>query len=96
MSKDFKDFVTAIGECKSKQEEDRIIMKEMCAPIPPLCVERFACEQRGGEMYHSFKRGAVDSTEKVASQDENAATKFNVFPTDRPKHMFFANFIGLF
>lgn len=48
MSKDFKDFVTAIGECKSKQEEDRIIMKEMCAPIPPLCVERFACEQRGG------------------------------------------------
>ena len=36
MSKDFKDFVTAIGECKSKQEEDRIIMKEMCAPIPIL------------------------------------------------------------
>jgi hypothetical protein len=29
VSKDFKDFVTAIGECKSKQEEDRIIMKEM-------------------------------------------------------------------
>ena len=36
VSKDFKDFVTAIGECKSKQEEDRIIMKEMCAPIPIL------------------------------------------------------------
>jgi hypothetical protein len=29
VSKDFKDFVTAIGECKSKQEEDRIILKEM-------------------------------------------------------------------
>ncbi len=29
VSKEFKDFVTAIGECKSKQEEDRIILKEM-------------------------------------------------------------------
>ena len=29
VSKEFKDFVTAIGECKSKQEEDRIVTKEM-------------------------------------------------------------------
>jgi hypothetical protein len=35
VSKDFKDFVTAIGECKSKQEEDRIIMKEMCVSTTP-------------------------------------------------------------
>jgi hypothetical protein len=36
-SKEFRDFVTAIGECKSKQEEDRIVAKEMCvaAASPP-------------------------------------------------------------
>ena len=49
MSKDFKDFVTAIGECKSKQEEDRIIMKEMCAPSPILFALSLPGSSEAGE-----------------------------------------------
>ena len=76
MSREFSDLVKAVGDCKSKQEEDRIILREVAllrirlserdsaARMKELCVRMMYCEMLGHPVEFGYIH-AVNLTQRT-------------------------------
>ena len=76
MSREFSDLVKAVGDCKSKQEEDRIIQREVAllrvrlserdsaARMKELCVRMMYCEMLGQPVEFGYIH-AVNLTQRT-------------------------------